>query len=377
MRGTGPTSRRETPGSAKAAPCPVLALTVGSVTRPTRRTTSALLALSAVLAAGCAPVAHVAVRHVAAPAPLSTPSPARPHVLRPVHRAPTDPLTGLAMRHSPIVVVKVDNATTARAYQRGLDHAAIVYQELVESGQTRFAAVYDNAYAGEVGPIRSVRETDLELLPELGRVAVAFSGGNSGIKGQFRSAVRAGKLLDASYDVLPHHYRLGEQRVDARNFYATPGVLAAISNGASPHRMGLVFGPLPKGAGKPANTAEMRFSEIATVGVRYHPESGRYAVSQDGEAMPGVAAANVIVQSVPIRRGRYVDVLGAPSPVSDSIGHGRALILRDGRAIHATWRRTSARTGTRYVDDKGRDIPLHAGSTWVLLLPDSRSATIG
>ena len=376
MRGTGPTSRRETPGSAKAVPCPVPALTVGSVTRPTRRNAPALLALSAALAA-CSASHPVAVRHVAAPAPLVSATPPRTHPAKPVHRAPVDPLTGLAMRHSPIVVVKVDNATTARSYQRGLDHAAIVYQELVESGQTRFAAVYDNAYAGEVGPIRSVRETDLELLPELGRVAVAFSGGNSGIKGQFRSAVRAGKLLDASYDVLPHHYRLGEQRVDARNFYATPGVLAAISNGATPHRMGLVFGPLPAGAGKPASTAEMRFSEIASVGVRYHPDSGRYAVSQDGTAMPGVAAANVIVQSVPIRRGRYVDVLGAPSPVSDSIGHGRALILRDGRAIHATWKRTSARTGTRYVDDKGRDIPLHAGSTWVLLLPDSRSATIG
>ena len=38
------------------------------------------------------------------------------------------------------VVVKVDNATAAWPYQRGLGRAAIVYQELVEAGETRFAA---------------------------------------------------------------------------------------------------------------------------------------------------------------------------------------------------------------------------------------------
>jgi hypothetical protein len=33
------------------------------------------------------------------------------------------------------------------------------------------------------------------------------------------------------------------------------------------------------------------------------------------------------------------------------------------------------RSGTHYVDDKGHDIPLKAGSTWVLLQPKTRSTT--
>lgn len=334
-----------------------------------------LLGVLGVLAAGCSSSAptHAAVKTVAAPSPLASsaaPSPSTVRVTTP--KPATDPLTGLAMRHSPIVVIKVDNATTARRYQKGLGHAAIVYQELVESGQTRFAAVFDNAYDGEVGPIRSVRETDLELLPQYGRVAVAFSGGNTGIKGQFRSAVRSGKLLDASYDVLPHDYRLAERRVDARNFYSTPARLSAAANGATPTDIGLRFGPLVGGV--PATSATVRFSDIMVVGVQY--AGGTYRIRQDGSAMPSVAPANVVIQYVPIKQGRYVDVLGSPSPYSVTLGRGRATILRDGRAVAATWKRASMKSGTHYVDARGHDIPLKPGSTWVLLVPKSRSASI-
>jgi hypothetical protein len=343
----------------------------------TKRLLPVIALLGALAAAGCGPADHTVIKPVAAPSVLPSSAAPSPTPAAPVKAKPKaiDPLTGLAPRRTPIVVIKVDNATTARRYQKGLGHAAIVYQELVESGQTRFAAVYDNGFTGEVGPIRSVRETDLELLPQYGRVAVAFSGGNTGIKGQFRSAVRSGKLLDASYDVLPGRYRLAERRVDARNFYSTPATLAAASRGATPRDIGLRFGPIAPKAGRAVHAATIRFSDMMVVGVRYNSSTGKWSVSQDGSRMPGVAPANIIVQSVPIRRGRYVDVLGSPSPYASTIGHGNALILRDGRLIHATWKRTSVRSGTHYVDDKGHDIPLKAGSTWVLLQPKTRSTT--
>jgi hypothetical protein len=360
-------------GFEKTPRCPVAAPMVGSVTKRSL----AVVGLLGVLAAGCGGSPHATVTKAAQPSALpssAAPSPSAAPVVAP--SPATDPLTGLAPKTSPIVVIKVDNAVTARRYQRGLGQAAIVYQELVESGQTRFAAVYDNAYDGEVGPIRSVRETDLELLPQYGRVAVAFSGGNTGIKGQFRGAVRAGELLDASYDVLPSRYRLAERRVDARNFFSTPAKLAAAANGATPTDIGLRFGPMAATAGKPAQSAVIRFSDVMVVQIRYNASTGKWSVFQDGGLMSGVAPSNVIVQSVPIKRGRYVDVLGAASPYATTIGHGPALIFRDGRFVHATWKRASVQSGTHYVDDKGRDIALKPGATWVMLQPNTRSAVV-
>src|SRR3954468_21725929 len=237
-----------------------------------------VIGLLGLLAAGCGGGGKTAVTPVAQPSTLPSSSAPAPSKAAVAAKPATDPLTGLAPKANPIVVIKVDNATTARRYQKGLGHAAIVYQELVESGQTRFAAVYDNGYSGEVGPIRSVRETDLELLPQYGRVAVAFSGGNTGMKAQFRSAVRAGKLLDVSYDVLPRDYRLAERRVDARNFYSRPDVLSASPNGATPTGCGLRFGPMAPTAGRPAHAATIRFSDMMVVNVRYNASTGKWSV---------------------------------------------------------------------------------------------------
>jgi hypothetical protein len=341
-----------------------------------RRFPLALAALC-VLAAGCGPAAHATkAAHVESPtpaapsaSPLASPSP-KP--------ADIDPLTGLDGRSGdPVVVVKIDNSGLARQYQRGLGRAAIVYQELVEAGETRFAAIYSTASAGEVGPVRSVRETDIELLRQYGKVPVAFSGGNTGVKATFHSAVRSGYLLDASYDAVPQDYRLGERRSDARNFFTSPASLAASRPGVSARDIGLRFGPLAAGAGSAAAQAMAVFSSYVTARVQYVAETQHYAVFQNKREMTGVGPANVIVQRVPIRMSRYVDVLGNRTPYTVTTGEGPVTVLRDGVAVTGTWRRPSAGVGTHYLDATGRDIQLRPGPTWVMLLPTSSSLTLG
>ena len=325
----------------------------------------ALLAL-AVLAAACGPAAHAkAVRAAPSARPSASPSPSPTRLPGDV-----DPLTGEAPKPAtPLVVVKVDNGALARQYQRGLGRAAIVYQELVESGETRFAAVFSSASAGEVGPVRSVRETDIDLLRPFGKVPVAFSGGNTGVKATFHEAVRAGYLIDGSYDAVPQDYRLGERRADARNFFTSPAEVARSKPGVQARDIGLRFGPLPAGRGDPVGVATAVYSSYVTVRVQYVPETGHYAIFQNKQEMSGVGPANVIVQRVPIRMSRYVDVLGNRTPYTVTTGSGEATVLRDGRAIPATWLRPEVAGGTRFVDGSGADLPLRPGPTWVLLLP--------
>ena len=335
----------------------------------------ALCALSLV-AAGCGGAAHATATRVAAASP--TASAGSPAPAPPARAVPVDPLTGLAPKPTgSVVVIKVDNGVLARPYQRGLGQAAIVYQELVEAGETRFAAVFSAPATGEVGPIRSVRETDVELLRQLGRVPVAFSGGNSGVKATFHAAVRAGLLIDASYDAFPSDYRLGEWRKDARNFFTTPAALVASAPGTPARDIGLRFGALPPGAGTPVSTASAAFSSYVTVRVRYVPETHAWAVFEDGREVTGVGPANVIVQRVQIHSSRYVDVLGNRTPYTVSVGSGPATVLRDGRAITATWHRPEAAKGTGFVDAKGADVRLRPGPTWVLLLPSDSPLTLG
>lgn len=339
-------------------------------------TRRALIAVVCAAAAATACSGSSAPKAAPSPRPTAAPSPS-PSPTALALAADVDPLTGQGSRPTgPLVVIKVDNAGTARKYQRGLGRAAIVYQELVEAGETRFAAIFSVASPGEVGPVRSVRETDIELLRQYGKVPVAFSGGNTGVKATFHKAVTAGYLLDASYDVVPQDYRIGERRVDAFNFFTVPSELAKSRPGAVAHDIGLRFGPLPVGIGSSVVLAKAVFSEYVTVRLQWVPETGRYAIFQNKHEMDGVGPANIVIQRVPIRQSKYVDVLGNRTPYTVTTGSGPVTVLRDGHAVTGRWRRPTTADGTRLLDATGRDIPLRPGPTWVLLLPSSSPLTL-
>jgi hypothetical protein len=194
----------------------------------------------------------------------------------------------------------------------------------------------------------------------------------------FAQAAREGRVLDANFEVLPGPYRKAEKRKDAYNFFTSPQKIdRARPGGAKVKDIGLHFAPLPAGAGFPASRASVRFSPITQVSVTYDPKGGRYSVFQDGDRMKDYAPTNVVVQHVKIANSRYVDVLGNPTPYTTTIGEGAVAVLRDGRRLSGTWRRLVGNTGTRYLDDKGRDLPLKPGPTLVLLVPAGRSLQVG
>src|SRR5204862_8169456 len=79
------------------------------------------------------------------------------------------PLTGLKLRsnktaelHHRVLVAKMDNTVSSRP-QVGLSKADMVVEELVEGGLTRLAVFYHSHLPGIVGPIRSMRATDIAL----------------------------------------------------------------------------------------------------------------------------------------------------------------------------------------------------------------------
>ena len=71
--------------------------------------------------------------------------------------------------NGPVYAVKIDNTGKAHP-QAGLSKADVVYVEQVEGGVTRLAAIYSSAYPKYVGPVRSGRITDIELLKQYGTV---------------------------------------------------------------------------------------------------------------------------------------------------------------------------------------------------------------
>ena len=93
---------------------------------------------------------------------------------------PIAPLTGLpdaggASHTRPALSVKVENTPDAHP-QAGIDQADVVYEEVVEGNITRFVAVFNSAVPAVIGPVRSVRAEDPDIVWPLGGI-FAYSGG--------------------------------------------------------------------------------------------------------------------------------------------------------------------------------------------------------
>lgn len=340
--------------------------------RPARLVVTALL--GAALLAACSGDPEPA----AAPTPVSAPTEQAAPPPPPPPPAPVDPLTGTAPAPTaPAVAVKIDNAPLARPYHRGLEAAAVVYHELVEGGATRFLALYSQPPDIEVGPIRSFRASDIDLLLQHGRVAISYSGANDGVLASIRAASGAGQLTDLGFDVRPDLYRIGERRSDAKNFYAVPARVAATATGATAAKdVGWTFEPAPRPDATPGTVATAVFSDRTTVEVRYDSASGRYGVFEAGRGITGAAPTNVLVMQVPVVGSQYRDVTGAVTPFTGTVGSGTVDVLRDGTRVTGRWERPTLESGTRLLDAAGAPIALKPGPTWVLLQPAGLPLTV-
>jgi hypothetical protein len=112
---------------------------------------------------------------------------------------PRHPLTGFELGSSdvlgPSIAVKIDNTSSGRP-QVGIAAADIVFEELVEGGVTRYLAVFHTAVPDEVGPVRSGRPQDADLVRSLGGVFVFSGVGN----GNVREIIRGSGLQLVEHD---------------------------------------------------------------------------------------------------------------------------------------------------------------------------------
>ncbi len=82
--------------------------------------------------------------------------------------------TAVTKRRSALTI-KIDNTPEAHP-QIGVNEADVVYEEIVEGGITRLAAIFNSNLPTVVGPVRSVRRTDRQIVYPIGGI-FAFSGG--------------------------------------------------------------------------------------------------------------------------------------------------------------------------------------------------------
>ena len=292
------------------------------------------------------------------PAPVTTISPVAGQLYSPFTGEPVELL-------GPVLAVKIDNLNAARP-QTGLTKPDIVYVLQVEGGLSRFLAVYSSQFPAVIGPVRSAREDDLQLLRQFGHPAFAYSGAHP----QLLPIVERAPIVDLYSGRVGGYYR-DSSRDAPHNLYARTSQLLAEAHGASKASdIGFRFGPAPAG-GTPTGEKSVNYA-AASFTFRWSPSAGQWLVSTDGA--PAVSteggqlgAPTVVIQYTSVGTARFLE-WGAPAPYSHSTGSGPALVLRDGKAWPVHWSRPDAASGTRFSTASGQRMTLARGQVWVLLV---------
>ena len=332
--------------------------------------------MTAALLAGCG--GH----KTAAPPPSSTTVPSTTTTKPKPKPKPQSlaPLTGLYQANktqlkAPAVVIKIDNIDAARP-QTGIDQADVVYEELVEGGLTRLAAIFQSQYPTTVGPVRSGRLTDEGIADDLNGPVFAYSGTNA----VFLPILRSQPLTDADDGNRPGFFWRMPWAVSPHNLYTNAAALAtASSTHTAPHPLFFyhaghtAFG----GAGmQPAAGVNIGFP-AAFVGWTYNGKTALWYRSQNGTPDmvrngPQLTASNIVIEFIPYSTSLMATGEGgppAPIPAGNMVGTGTAWVLSAGHVVKGTWSRPNLTTVTTFKDAKGAQFRLTAGKTWVELVP--------
>ena len=280
--------------------------------------------------------------------------------------------TGLAGENKQILVVKIDDTNAAHP-QIGVESADVVYVEQVEGGLTRLAAIYTSKLPPLIGPIRSARISDIELLAQFGRVGFAYSGAQS----KMRPVIAAANLENLSAERNPPSiYGKDPDRPGPVDMILKPDLLLERANANPKIRIETAtasvfpFGDAPKGETNtavakvkwPSAKYELRWDSTNEKWLIYFNEKPNMAAN--GEHL---YADTAIIQIVSITPSIYGDKFGEITPFSKTTGSGKAVMLRDGFSYQISWQRNLETDVTTWKSADGGVANFKPGRTWIFL----------
>lgn len=321
----------------------------------------AALAATVLVLAGCA-----------SGAPMPTPSPAYTSTYVPAPPQSFAPLTGEVVASpitTPSIAAKVDNHPDARP-QFGLERTDIVFEELVEGGLTRYVAIWQSDVPAEIGPVRSIRPMDPDIISPFGGI-VAYSGGQYRFV-QMMEDTNVYNAIHGQSDTEDTFYRTDLKDSPHDVLVLAPQVIARhVDLPAPPQQFGYSLDTASSTAardGAPIAAINLVIGGAATPSWAWDPAKSAYnRFMTPGAPDTDFAGAQLTATNVVVLRVQVSWSYGVPK--TELVGAGEAWVSSGGGTVHGTWSKPSRGDTIRLTDDHGVPIRLAPGNSWVELVP--------
>lgn len=298
-----------------------------------------------------------------------------------------NPLTGLVVADPTLlnrrtISIKIENIPRGDRPQWGLSNADIVYEYYTEEGATRFNAVFYGQNSDKVGPIRSGRFFDSNVVQMYKSVFIFGYAWQPEFEAFVNSDFGRRLVLESDY-TKPTLFRVsGEGSYDLlfANLATLPNLLKLLNIDNTQQNLdGMLFNYQVAGTSQLANSVTVRFSSVIYDRWDYNSTTGlytrsvdtvtaqnvsdeRYSVLTDRNNGQPISAANIVVLYAPYKiyvRNETTEVYKIPLS-----GSGSAYLVRDGMIFQLTWQRNTSTDLVTLHDANGNLFPLKPGNTW-------------
>ncbi len=286
------------------------------------------------------------------------------------------------------IAVMIENHVDARP-QSGFNEADLVFETLAEGGITRMMGIFWGRKVNELGPVRSARQYYIEWLmpfdPLYMHIGYAQSddprtnAGGSIWEYNIKDMDIYGSFWRSDDRYAPHNaYTSSDtlyQLAAEVGYTGTPKEItpwkfkkdaALDSRGARTIATLTFYQDLWNGG---LYDVTWTYDRVRNIYLRSMVADGTepYIDQVTGQQ---VYAKNIIIQRVNFEN--TFDEKG--HVIITTIGQGDAIILRDGLAINATWKKDDIYSRTKYFDSQGEEIEFNRGVTWVEGVPIEQGA---
>ncbi len=273
----------------------------------------------------------------------------------------------------PSLGAKVDNHPSARP-QVGLDEADIVFEELVEGGITRYVAIWHSVLPAEIGPVRSVRPMDPEIVSPFGGV-FAYSGGQV----RFIQAMQEAPVYNAIHgqpDTEETFYRTSAKVAPHNVLVKAPELINDHLDLPAPQRMfdyaDTVENSSALASGMAMASVNARFSGFSSPTWEWDGTQGAFLRFQTNGAADSASSGNQISATNVIILNVGIDVV-EDIPTTRLVNQGTGWVFTGGSYIEINWIKATVESPIVLSTQAGDPVLLGQGNTWLELVPNDSS----
>ena len=273
------------------------------------------------------------------------------------------------------IAVMIDNNINAMP-QAGLLEADIVYEMIVEGGETRLMLILQDKDLDKIGPIRSARHYFLDYALENDAIYVHY-----GWSPQAQEDITKLKVdnINGIYESSSSFWRVDDKYAPHNAVTSTENIQEIVEREEYRIRknkenvLNYVVDEVELEDGEIANTITIPYSENNVVEYEYDEELGEYVRYSRGEKQidwdteKTVTTKNIIIQK--IENTTLQDGSGKGRQTLDNIGEVEGYYITNGKAIKIICDKASRRDQTVYRDLDGNEINVNDGKTFIQICP--------